>query len=495
MNKGRIWKATQVSLALILMSALAACGGTGSLAGGGIGGTGRSVGVISAFGSIFVNGVEFEILPGTVIILDDNPGQESDLALGQVVRVDGQFNDDGFSGTADQVEIDSILEGPISDPVDTTNRIIMVMGQTVLYETSTYFEISGGGSLTPGQLIQGDVVEVYGLPDSSFQIVATRVEKKTGVTIPGDVLEVQGLVANLDTPSRTFNIGALSITYDPGTTIFDNGSASDLAIGRLVEVKGDDDPADGLDADRIEFEELAAGDAGDLLEIEGYISSVSSSTDFVVSGIRVDASGARFEGGTGADIAVDAEIEVEGRLEDRLGELVLVAREVEFEAEDGVEIEAFVEAVNTPAQTLTILGITVGFDGTTEFEDRSGGVDPFDAGDIDATAPTTDWLRVEASIDSSGALTATRVERDNDAADSSRVILKGPASGVPVTPGPFFIVGVNIVEGTGVEYRLGEDTPIDRATFFANLSENREVKARGSFAAGTLTADRLELDD
>ncbi len=495
MIKSEVTRGIAISAALLLATAIAACGGSGGLAGGGIGGTGKSVGAITAFGSIFVNGVEFELLPGTVIIFDDNPGTESDLALGQVVRVDADFNEDGFSGTATEVEVDSLVEGPISAPVDTIDRIIMVMGQTVLYTSSTYFEISGGGSLTPDQLIQGDVVEVYGLPDSSFQIVATRVEKKTGVTIPGHVLEVQGLVANLDTPSGTFDIGALSVTYDT-TTVFDNGSAGDLAEGRLVEVKGDDDPADGLVADRIEFEELAAGDAGDLLELEGFISSVASSTDFVINGIRVDATTAQFRDGTRADIALDVEVEVEGRLEDRSGELVLVAREVEFEIEDDVRIEAFVEAVDTSTQTLTILGITVDYDGTTEFEDQSGGVDPFNAGAIDAIAPTTDWLRVEASIDTSGALTATRVERDNDDADSSRVILKGPASGVPVTPGPFVIVGVTVVESAAVEYRLGEETPIDRATFFANLQDGRLVKARGSYdGAGTFTADRMELDD
>jgi len=46
---------TGLSIALALAVFVAACGGSGGIAGGGIGGTGISVGAISGFGSIYVN--------------------------------------------------------------------------------------------------------------------------------------------------------------------------------------------------------------------------------------------------------------------------------------------------------------------------------------------------------------------------------------------------------------------------------------------------------
>jgi hypothetical protein len=257
----------------------------------------------------------------------------------------------------------------------------------------------------------------------------------------------------------------------------------------------------GLDADKIEFENPFSGNDGDLLEIEGNISSVTTSTDFVVNGVvRVDASGAVFENGTKTDVFENVEVEVKGTIENRSGESVLVAREVEFEVEDDARIEAFVDSIDAAANTLNVLGIMVEYsDNTldTEFEDKSGAPA---IGTVDGLDPSNnDWVRVEANIDSSGNLFASRIERDNDDADDTRVILKGPASdtpsSIPAFPGPFTILGVNVVEGTGVEYRLGEDTPIDRTTFFNNLSNGRPVKARGSYLSGTLTAERLELDD
>ena len=322
---------------LMVIGFIAACGGTDRSADGGIGGTGISIGAITrtGVGSIDVNKVQFDIASANIII-DDSPGNESDLALGQVVRVEGEFDDDGVNGTALSIEIDSLLEGPITEPVDTTNRIITVVGQTVFYDSSTVFEASGGVSITPDQLVEDNVVEVYGFPDSRLQIKATRVEKKSNTYTPGsDVIQVKGLVANLDTTQMIFDITALENHYSMATT-FDNGSASDLTNDRFVEVKGTNDvSSDGfLTANKIEFEDPFGGNDGDLLEVEGNISWVSSttSTDFVVNGtFHVDASGALFEGGTAADIAVDVEVEIEGQVEDRLGELILVAQEVEFE--------------------------------------------------------------------------------------------------------------------------------------------------------------------
>jgi len=320
---------------LMMIGLVGACGGAGGSADGGIGGTGISIGTITRteIGYIDVNGVTFDTSTSEIIV-HGSLGDEDDLAVGQVVQVEGEFDDDGVNGTASRVEIDSLLEGPITAPVDTTNRIITVAGQIVLYDDFTVFEDSDGGSITANQLVEGNVVEVYGFPDASLQIKATRVEKKSDTFIPGtDVIEVKGLVATLDTTQMIFHIFALEIHYSV-TTTFENGSVSDLASDRFVEAKGTNDlPSEGfLTASKIEFEDSFSGSDGDLLEVEGNISSVISSTDFVINGIfRVDASSARFEDGTLADIAVDVEIEVEGQLEDRMGELILVAHEVEIE--------------------------------------------------------------------------------------------------------------------------------------------------------------------
>jgi len=82
--------------------ALAACGGGGSSGGiggtggggGGIGGTGVAYGTITAFGSVWVNGVEYGT-GSTTFKTDDHPNggaTQGDLRIGMVVRVDGSVS-------------------------------------------------------------------------------------------------------------------------------------------------------------------------------------------------------------------------------------------------------------------------------------------------------------------------------------------------------------------------------------------------------------------
>jgi hypothetical protein len=504
-SKGK-W--TLITVALLTALFIAACGGGGGSAGGGIGGTGKSVGAISGFGSIFVNGVEFHT-GSAAISIDDSAvaGTEGDLKLGMVVEIEGEFNDDGTTGTAFTVISDDVVEGPITVAVNTTEQSFTVMNREVFYSASTIFEdtgLLGGDRISATALSIDNVVEVSGLVDRAGQIKATRVERKSLTFTPGKILEVNGLVANLDTTAETFNIGLLAINYSAGGTSFDNGTIADLAEGVLVEVRGTNNVVgDGfLDADRIEFEFEDFGNNGDLLEFEGFVTDRTPLVgDFEVNGLPVVTSGqTQWRGGyTGlGDVVLDDRVEVEGTLQDQSGTQVLVAREVELELDEDVKVEAYVESVDLASQTLTMIGITFAYDGNTDFDDKSGGVDPFSASDINATVPTTDWLSIRGYIDSNGNIIATEVERDNDDDDPTRVILQGPVSDVPVSPpGDFTILGLTIaVDGiVGIQYEI-EDVGTNSTNFFNNLTSGRVVKARGSYdGSGTLTPEELDLQN
>ncbi len=498
--KGRIKNWALLTVALLVVFGLAACGGGGGSAGGGIGGTGKAVGAIDGFGSIFVNGVEFHT-GSAAISIDDSAvaGTEGDLKLGMVVKIEGEFNDDGTSGTATTVTFDDVLEGPVTSAVNTTTMSFSVMNQVVFYTATTVFEVSGGGVLTPTALNVGNVVEVSGLVDSAGQIKATRVERKALAFTPGDILEVNGLVANLDTTAKTFTIGALNIDYS-ATTTFDNGTVNDLADGVLVEVKGDDDPGDGLDADRIEFKVEDFGNSGDLLQFEGVVTSIASSTgyDFEVNGLPVVTNGqTEWRGGyiQLSDVTLDDRVEVDGSLEDQGGTLVLVAREVELEIEEEVRFEAPVGAIQAGTNVVTLLGIDVTYsDDTalTDFEDRD---DTPSANTVDELV-AGDWVRVRSYIDSDGNIVATRIEKENADTDLTRIILRGPAADVPASPGNFSILGVTIDIGsmTDSDYKI-EDSPSNETDFFNALNNGRIVKGRGSFSANTLTVEELDLQN
>jgi hypothetical protein len=250
------------TLALVLLSALllisyGGCGGGGTkVAGGGIGGSGIiTAGAITAFGSIVVNGTEFDTSNADDIVLDN-------LDIGMVVTVEGTGSIDSESAVADRVIYNDNVEGPIESitVVDTTRKDIVVLGQTVIANAVTVFK-----GTTFDDIAVNDVVEVSGLSDDTGDIWATFLEKTDGV-----IFEVTGFVENLIPVQETFKINDLTVDYSSADTSgLPGGVPTD---GLLVEIEGTLDPITGeMLADVIELgDELDAEDA-DEIEVTGFV--------------------------------------------------------------------------------------------------------------------------------------------------------------------------------------------------------------------------------
>lgn len=327
-------KASRILLALLTLLipvTFASCGdGTGGvdLAGGGIGGTGISVGKITGFGSVFVNGVEFETTDAT-ITKDGIPVSENDLRVGMIVTVRGEFNADGTTGTANSIEFEDNMEGPISaGSIDLVNQTFDMLGQTVQVDGATVFE----GTTDLSTLADGYIVQVSGFVGADGTIHAAYVELKSTVFVPGVTeVEIKGIISNLNTGSSTFTIGTLTVDYSSATELPSGGLINDL----YVEVEGTLD-ANGqvLSARSIEveddiFEEIK----GERIEIEGIVTSlVDVNGQFEVNGRPVKITGTtRFEdGATEVDILLGVEIEVEGTVDE---DGVIVADEISIESE------------------------------------------------------------------------------------------------------------------------------------------------------------------
>src|SRR3979411_1792526 len=114
-------KFTTIVAAAVLL--LAAWGGPPRLAGIQGSGSGGASGPITGFGSIFVNGVEYAT-SNAQIRIDDQPGAESQLLVGEVVTVTGSVNSDGKTGTATQVTFSSDVAGPTTG-VDIAGRSVL----------------------------------------------------------------------------------------------------------------------------------------------------------------------------------------------------------------------------------------------------------------------------------------------------------------------------------------------------------------------------------
>ena len=179
----------------VVTAVIAACsgGGGGGVGVAGIERLGVSTGVVTGYGSIFVNEQEIGTL-GSDFLIDDSPGSEDDLEVGDVVIV--TFDPDTATPNATTVFSNEIVEGPI-DSINTAQSQLVVAGQTVLVDGGTSFDDSISPASLDG-LSQGQFVEISGLFDANGVIRATRIEPGLGQ------VEVHGTITNLDNGAQTW---------------------------------------------------------------------------------------------------------------------------------------------------------------------------------------------------------------------------------------------------------------------------------------------------
>jgi hypothetical protein len=467
-----------IAAAVMAAMGLTACGG-GTVGGDSAPATdGKATGVITGFGSVYVNGIEYETA-GARYTLDDNPGSgDADLAVGMVVTVTGRVNADGSTGTATAIEFRDEVEGVVTANGLAGGGDLEVMGQTVAVTATTRFESAVAGQSAPADIVPGNIVEVSGYSDANGHIVATRIEVKAA-DIAGygeDGLEVKGVLRNVDPNLKTFTVGQLTVDYSEAT-YGDMPALEGDWDGVYAEVKTVQGLVDGVMlASKVEPEgsgELGFdGDDGDEVEVRGLITSVESVSEFTLNGrpVRIVA---------GGDHAVTLVAGDEGRYVKAEGQLdaagTLLAREVEFEHADDTGLKGRVEG--EPANgTLVLLGRTVRVTSTTLLaDDRDAAGVPrefyFDLTDLHSG----DRVEVEGYTDSaSGELVAVSLTREDDD-DNDEV--DGAVESVGT--GTFVVAGVTV------------------AWAGALPAPGAELEVDGSYDAGSgvFTATGVELDD
>ena len=178
-------------LALIALLALGACGGS-EVAGVGSGGTGIATvvdGTVSGFGSVFVDGTEYDDSSASVRRDDDVSGVTSnaDLRIGQRVRLELDS-----TGKVQTATVLPQLVGPVTQAQDASGTL-RVMGQWVRLAGSAgdagHGAMAARSGFSSGAAGIGDDVEVHGswVYDSglaSYVLIANRIEKLADAADP-----------------------------------------------------------------------------------------------------------------------------------------------------------------------------------------------------------------------------------------------------------------------------------------------------------------------
>jgi hypothetical protein len=475
-------------------------------------GVGVAAGPITGFGSVWVNGVEYNTDTATFIRDGDDSAQEIEFKEGETVIVKGTIDDDNTNAVAESVELDELVKGPATDLVDLNT--VIVMGQTVDSDAGTWVD-DNCAPATWDNLTGLDTffaVEVYGSVQDDeaipgTRITATRIECKTAGDFVDDEFEVNGIVSG-NVPGNTFMINALQVNYSATPLIqnFPNGAPED---GQPVEVKGDPatfvssgDP-DVLAASKVEFKgNRLDGNEGDHFEFEGFITDFQSATDFKVriGNLLVEVttdSNTDYEpaGASAMDLNDNLKVEVEG--EDN-GSGQKLATKIEIKSSTNIRVTGLVDTGSVGTDTFTIMDIVVNtIDGTTRFEDNS------DAPTDPTVIVAGDYLEVRGQEKPSGQITAFRVERDDfDSTRTDQYELRGfvTSKTMPTTPGTgsLTILGVTVDTDGNTEYRDVDDTLMLEGDFWAAVVEGESlVDAKGDKpdpGAARMIAEELELE-
>ena len=294
-------------------------------AGGGIGGTGISIGSVSGVGSVVVNGSRYATATADVFVEGELVGAGDQIVadvldIGKVVRVEAEIIED--ARTAIRIDYNDNVEGPVDSitPMDVDIVLLVVMGQMVMVDTGTQFK-----NVTIQEITLGNVLEVSGLVDELGVIHATFIEKMADALAPGDPVDLKGVVQGVDALAQTFRIQMLVVDY---------GAADVGALpggvpmeGQWLEVKGSLDENGILVASRLLVEDEIGASEADVFEIEGFITVFDSILDFMVSELSVQTTlDTVFEGLAPGDLTVGERLIVRGELKQG----VLIAGTIEL---------------------------------------------------------------------------------------------------------------------------------------------------------------------
>ncbi|QFS88125.1 MULTISPECIES: DUF5666 domain-containing protein [unclassified Marinobacter] len=411
MKRNGLTTAVRMVIAGALAGTLAACGGGGSGDGSAVNASsqGTSVGAVTGFGSVYVNGTRFQT-SGSVSS-DDGIEREDQLHKGMILKVKGSWDGRG-AGRADDVSYDDTLRGPLTsmnwDDIEKTGQL-QLLNQTVRLDRQTVFR-----GATPLELAGNPGaynVRISGWRMENGDFRASYVGARSAGSRFDDFndVEIEGLVANLDTSARTFEINGLQIDYNSATGD-DDFDLDDLRNGLAVEVEGYLENGI-LIAREIEDEDDLFDDDDDV-EISGEIYDFDASgRSFRINGVQVQYNrGTEFDDIRESSLQNGLFVKVEGDF--RNG--VLIAEEIEGRDGD-VELDGRLEQIDLSNEVLIVSGIRVQLTPGTLIDDDDDDDRRSRVEDINGFR-VGDYLEIEGRqrSENGGYLEAFTIEREDD---------------------------------------------------------------------------------
>lgn len=324
----------------------------------------------------------------------------------------------------------------------------------------------------------------------SARIVSTTAKTNGMITVKDvDIrVEIKGVLTSVDVGSGTLTVLSQQVATDALTIIveenaddsYSSRTLADLAVGDYVEVSGERLEDGSLLATRVERKRLDAEDDDyDEAELRGVVSALDASArTFQIGDQRVDYGTATVEGA----LADGARVEVEGQLTGSTltASKVEVEDDVEGDPEGEGELAGQVTALDSAAQTFSLLGYTVDYSGAS----------------VGGTLVDGARVEVEGQFDAADAnlLHADEVEVKHEygGLGSADGEIKGSVSSLDTTAGTFAIGGFGfyVTDATVIESD-------DRSAALTDLQDGDFVEVKFDSTQeidGRLLAVKIEIE-
>jgi cytoskeletal protein CcmA (bactofilin family) len=324
------------------------------------------------------------------------------------------------------VDLNGVIDATRVECRDATWDGVMEINGSATNVTATTFEINGfvvdysaaavDDFPTAGVINEDDPVEAKGDTLNGGALEADRVEYKGNRfdINEGDHIEIEGFITRFAS-ATDFDVSGIPVTTLANTT-YEGGTAADLGQNLKVEVEGEFDGNDVLNATKIEIKTSTA------IRVTGTLDSAAGDT-LTILGITVNTSATktRFEDKSDADVDPMSAGDLNGMdyVEIRGQELppgqitaMIVERD---DADTRTELRGFVEVGGKAEPNLTVLGVTVVTNGATQYRDSRGESET-------VMQPADFWAAVQEGslVDARGTetgvtmLTATELELEGD---------------------------------------------------------------------------------
>jgi hypothetical protein len=296
-----------------------------------------------------------------------------------------------------------------------------------------------------------------------------------------DEVEFTGTIDDIQSDGLTVEGTFFFVTAT--TSIRDNDdnpiTFADLAVGMLVEIRGERDANGDLIATDIEIED---GD-DDEVEITGEIEAIGASSVTVGGSVFVVTDQTLLLDNNNNPIAFSAFavgmlVEAEGDVQP---DGTISARKIKMEdrADDEVELRGTIESLGT--DTIMVEGITFAVNAQTMVLDNDN--NPMAFGDLS----TGQFVEIEGDIQADGTLVARKIKLEDD--DQATVETTGSIS--RLTSNQVVVSDITFLVDQATEVVDANNQPLDRSA----LTTGQHASVRGTTVTALLVATRIKLHD